>query len=400
MPRYLFRLTSPYTGEIFDHVIEASSVDEAKKKILKTVVHDPKDVRLTFKVEETFIIAGPYPLVGVIPTPYIPMPEEKVKEAKWLKGALGREVPLAIGSEPVGPPKLEAVKKDSLTWFVFSRPIRSKAIRFLTRYPKFEYAGKEWGPYEPGQIEDGLTWEKAKDLVKATYEVVKPLPDRPFYKPGDEITVSEPEDIEWAKKMASLGYLKLVLPPVAEWLYPTYEDKVSYAFDIFTPIYERARSIARAGNVEDAILYLVEWSQGIPLDYLCQILGIGYYKAWRTIAENAQLRPEEIKKIRKNFLEHATLERWMPELKEEIANKLVLPKKEPKLIVTQWHDRIIVLPTKIKTTEEVLEEIKRIMAETLKKYPVMTKEEEEKYRRNIRWWLTKQNYVRLTYWLY
>lgn len=413
MPTYLVRLYSPYTLKTFAIRVDAPTAEMAKQEILYQKVKLPDGtVKLVPKVlrdpDGYEFEAEPHYVISVAPVAVIPKPpyelmsEEEIKEAEWLKPAIITE-PLAKGSTPVGSPKLETEIPDSLTTMFFSQEVRSKAIRFLDYCPEFKVGIKTYGPYKPGDKEYNLPWSKAKELCTIKYRVLKSPPLTPLIDPkgkalreGEEVSYSEPDELLWAKKQVQLGNLQQITTPIAEWLYPEYKTKVKYKIDIFTKFLEEAKRLRRTDKIKEAVLYLVEHTMGIPLDYVAQILDLGYWTTWRAVAELARPTDIQIKKLTTTLDETATLERWTTGEKEEIIIQLKAP-KEPKIGIGYWLNRIILYPLKPKPEEELMKELKRIL--TLEGYPTLTREEEEALRKQLHEYWSKKQRESLVYYL-
>jgi hypothetical protein len=393
MSTYIVKLYSGYAQKTFGIRVTALTAEMAKQKLIGKVVTDPWGYEFT--VEE-YDIVGVVPYEPPRPPPYRLMPEERVLEAEWLKKAIVPEEGLAFGSEPVGPPKLETEVPNLLTTIFFSREVKSKAIRFLEDY-KFKYMGKDY-EYRRGDIEDALPWSKARELCAVKFRASKWLvtPTGIGIREGEEVVLSDPEDLAWAKLQVSKGNLEQITEPVAEWLYPEYKAKVKYKFDIYTKFLQHARAIRKAGRIDEAITYLIDYTLGIPMDYIPQILEIGYWTCWRAVA--AQARPTEtaLKRVSETLTETATLERWTKGQEEEIITQLKAP-KEPKIGLGYWHDRLICYPLKRKSWLELLAELKHIL--TLEGYPTLSKEEEEAVEKQIREYYEMKARERLTYWI-
>jgi hypothetical protein len=398
MTTYLVRLYSPYSLKTIVKRIDALTAEDAKRKVIGTVVVDPDGYE--FEVEPYYIVSVA-PIKAIPPPPYKLMPEERVKEAEWLKGAIVPEEGLALGSEPVGPPKLETDVPDTYTTLFFSREVKSKAIRFLED-AKFKYMGRDY-EFKRGDITDTLPWAKARELCSIKFRVLKSPPLAPLIdlkgralKEGEEVVYSDPEDLSWAKLQVAKGNMQQITEPVAEWLYPEYKTKVKYKIDIYTKFLQEAKRMRRADKIKEAILYLIEHSQGIPMDYIPQILSIGYWTCWRAVAELARPTEVMIKRLTEQLDEAASLEKWTKGQEEEIIIQLKAP-KEPKIGLGYWHDRLICYPLKPKSWLELLAELKRIL--TLEGYPTLTKEEEEALAKQMKEYYEKKARERLTYWV-
>jgi hypothetical protein len=399
MPTYLVRLYSPYTLKPFAKRIDAPTAEEAKKKVVGSIIRDPDGYE--FQVEPYYIISVA-PITVFPKPPYELMDEEEVKEAEWLKGAIITE-PLAKGSTPVGSPKLETEIPNSFTTVFFGQEVKSRSIRFLEDYPKFKVGIKEYGPYKRGDVEHKLPWSKAKELCAVKFRVLKSPPLTPLIDPtgralreGEEVTYSEPEHLAWAKLQVQKGNLQQITEPVAEWLYPEYKTKVRYKIDIFTKFLEEAKRMRRADKIKEAVEYLITYSMGIPLEYLAQILDIGYWTAWRAVAELARPTETMLKRLMETLDETASLEKWTKGQEEEIILTLKTP-KEPKIGLGYWHNRVICYPLKPLPETALLNELKRIL--TLEGYPTLSKEEEEALEKQMREYYEKKARERLTYWL-
>jgi hypothetical protein len=398
MPTYLVKIYSGYALKTFGIRVTAPTAEMAKQKILGKVVTDPWGYEF---VVEPYDIVSVTPIEVVPRPPYILMPEERAKEAEWLKGAIVPEEGLALGSEPVGPPKLETDVPDTYTTLFFSREVKSKAIRFLED-TKFKYMGRDY-EFKRGDITDALPWTKARELCSIKFRVLKSPPLTPLIDPkgralkeGEEVVYSDPEDLAWAKLQVQKGNMQQITEPVAEWLYPEYKTKVKYKIDIYTKFLEEAKRMRRADKIKEAILYLIEYSQGIPMDYIPQILSIGYWTCWRAVAELARPTEVMIKKLMEQLDEAASLEKWTKGREEEIIIQLKAP-KEPKIGLGYWHDRLICYPLKPKSWLELLAELKRIL--TLEGYPTLTKQEEEALAKQMKEYYEKKARERLTYWV-
>jgi hypothetical protein len=399
MPTYLVRLYSPYTLKPFAKRIDAPTAEEAKKKVIGTVIRDPDGYE--FQVEPYYIISVA-PIVTFPKPPYELMDEEDVKEAEWLKGAIITE-PLAKGSTPVGSPKLETEIPDSFTTIFFGQEVKSRSIRFLEDYPAFKVGIKEYGPYRKGDVEHKLPWTKAKELCQIKFKVLKSPPLTPLIDPtgralkeGEEVIYFEPEHLAWAKLQTLKGNLQQITEPVAEWLYPEYKTKVRYRIDIFSKFLEEAKRMRRADKIKEAVEYLITYSMGIPLDYIAQILNLGYWTAWRAVAELARPAETLLKKIMETLDETATLEKWTKGQEEEIIITLKTP-KEPKVGLGYWHDKVICYPLKPLPEAALLQELKRIL--TLEGYPKLTPEEEAELAKQMKEYYMKKSRERLTYWI-
>jgi len=397
MPVYAVRLYSPFTLKTFVLRVEAPTAELARKKIIgKTITQDGYE----FDVEDHYIISVA-PVKFFPPPPYELMPEEKVKEADWIKGAIVPEEGLARGSEPVGPPKLETDVPNLYTTVFFSREVKSKAIRFLED-TKFRFMGRDY-EYRRGDVEDALPWSKARELCAIKFRVLKSPPLTPLIDPkgrslkeGEEIVYSDPEELTWAKLQVAKGNLQQITEPVAEWLYPEYKTKVKYKIDIYTKFLQQAKALRKTDKIKEAILYLIEHTQGIPLDYIPQILGLGYWTCWRAVAELARPAEVMIKRLMEQLDEAASLEKWTKGQEEEIVIQFKAP-KEPKIGLGYWHDRLICYPLKPKSWRELLDELKRIL--TLEQYPTLTREEEEELAKQMKEYVEKKARERLTYWI-
>jgi hypothetical protein len=398
MTTYLVRLYSPYSLKTFAKRIDALTAEDAKRKVIGTVVIDPDGYE--FEVESYYIVSVA-PIKATPPPPYKLMPEERVKEADWLKGAIVPEEGLAFGSEPVGPPKFETDVLNMYTTVFFSREVKSKAVRFLED-TKFKFMGRDY-EYKRGDVEDALPWSKAKELCAVKFRVLKspllaPLidPKGRSLKEGEEIVYSEPEELAWAKLQVVKGNLQQLTEPVAEWLYPEYKTRVKYKIDIYTKFLQQAKALRKADKIKEAIMYLIEHTQGIPLDYIPQILNLGYWTTWRAVAELARPTEAMIKRLMEQLDEAASLEKWTKGQEEEIVIQLKAP-KEPKIGLGYWHDRLICYPLKPKTWLELLAELKRILS--LEGYPTLSKEEEEALAKQMKEYYDKKARERLTYWV-
>jgi hypothetical protein len=177
---------------------------------------------------------------------------------------------------------------------------------------------------------------------------------------------------------------------------PTFTDTLYFRFDIFTKFLEEARRIAKT-DITRAIEYLVNHAPGINMRTLADALGIGYWTAWRKVAELA--RPDEVrlKEIMKLLDETAPLEKWTETQKEEIILQLRTPKTPKISYGPTWRGTITLWPIKWKKEEELLEELKRIL--TLEGYPTLTKEEEEEIRKRLHQYWQQKARERLTYWI-
>jgi hypothetical protein len=396
---YLVRLYSPYTLKTFAKRVDATSQEEAKKKVVGTIVVDPDGNE--FMVEEYYVITVA-PIAAFPKPPYDLMDEEEVKEAEWLKDAIVTE-PLAKGSTPVGSPKLETEIPDALTWIIFGQEVKSRSVRFLEDYPKFKIGIREYGPYRRGDVEHKLPWKTARLLCAVKFRVLKSPLLSPLIDPtgkalmeGEEVYYSEPEHLSWAKLQVLKGNLEQITEPVAEWLYPEYKTKIKYRVRIHTKFLEEAKRIRKSGKIKEAVEYLINYSMGIPLAYIAQILNLGYWTTWRAVAELARPTEVQLKRIMETLDETATLEKWTKGQEEEIVITLKAP-KEPKVGLGYWHDKVVCYPLKPLPETALLQELKRIL--TLEGYPILSKEEEEALAKQMHEYYEKKARERITYWI-
>lgn len=398
MPTYLVRLYSPFTVKTFALRVEAPTVAEAKKQLIGKTIIDPTS-SLEFDVEEHHIISVVPVVVYPLP-PYPLMSEDEVKKAEWLKGAIIDETrPIPKGGTPVGSPRLASVLPDTFTSLFFEQEVRSKCIRFLEPYT-MKILGKEYH-YNPGDIECGLTWAQARELCAIKFKVLKSPPFTPLMDPkgrtlkeGEEVTYSDPEDLEWAKLQVARGNMQQLTSPIAEWAYPEARTKVRYKIDIFSKFYYEAKRKARADKIKEAILYLVQYAPGLTVREIAEILEIGYWTAYRIIKSLAH--PAAAKQIEAEAEEYSTLEEWLPAQLAEIKKQP--PTFTPQILIgPKRRGQLTIYPVKHLKEEEVWQELKRIL--TLEGYPAMTPEEEESLRKQLHeYWQRKQR-ERLTYYL-
>ena len=76
MTTYLVRLYSPYSLKTIVKRIDALTAEDAKRKVIGTVVVDPDGYE--FEVEPYYIVSVA-PIKAIPPPPYKLMPEERVK---------------------------------------------------------------------------------------------------------------------------------------------------------------------------------------------------------------------------------------------------------------------------------------------------------------------------------
>jgi len=131
MTDYILTLYCPYDLSEFSIHTEAPTEEAARKQTIGRTVtclqaHD-------FDVEDYNIISI-YPYKPFPVPPYKLMPEEKVKEAKWLKGAIVSE-PLPLGAQRKPETTIEPLPPiiDGLTTFLWEQRVSSP-----------EYPDQEW----------------------------------------------------------------------------------------------------------------------------------------------------------------------------------------------------------------------------------------------------------------
>jgi len=342
--------------------IEAPTEELAKKKIIGMEVTCPKGH--TFKIEPIFITRI-YPKKPIPTPPYKLMPEESVKEADWLRGAIVEE-PLPLGAHPKGSPKLATIIKNALTTLIYEQPIESRAIRFKEYYAPFtiKIRGKEvkYGPFKTGDV------------------VVLP--------------------IETAKKIVAAGFAEWAYP------YPEYKWSIKYPRHVFTKFFEEARRMSKAGKICEAAYYLIQHCPGVTVRMVADVLERGYWTIYRCIA--GMIHPGELKKFSEEVKEQAKLEKWSPsELSETekaisqlryVFEKEKKPSKPPKVLLgRKWRGQYTLYPVIHKTEDELLAELKRIL--TLEGYPKMTPEEEEEMRKQLHRYEEEKLKESIMYWL-
>lgn len=350
---YYVYLYCPYSSrfEEFSVAIEAPTEELAKKKVIgKTVTCAGHE----FDVEEQFI-THIYP-AQLFPKPtYKLMPEKRVKEARFLKGAIVDE-PLPLGARVKGGPKLATTLKNSVTTLIYEQPIESKAIQFLENYDAFtvKVRGKKvtYGPYFRGDIVY-LPVKKAEELVKAEFA-------------------------RWA------------------YPYPEYKWQIRYRRDIFTKFYEEARRMSRAGKIKEATLYLITYCPGVTVRMIADILKRGYWTIYRIVA--TFVHPRYLEQLSKEVTEQAKLEEWsegqLEETEKAITHLRYLFEKEkkpptPKVVIGPlWRGQATLYPIKHKTEKELLAELRRIL--TLERYKPTEdewREMEKQMKRQTEAWL-------------
>jgi len=337
--------------------IEAPTEELARDKIKGRTVTCPLAGH-TFEVEP-FFITHVYP-AKIFPAPsYKLMPEETVKESKWLKGSIVEE-PLPLGAYAKGSPKLATTIKNSVVSLIYDQPVESSAIQFVENYPKFtmKVHGKdvEYGPFGKGDIV-ALGRKKAEELVKAGF---------------------------------------------ARWAYPhpEYKWRIKYRRDVFTKFYEEARRLARMGKISEAVSYLIAHSPGVTVRMIADVLDRNYWPIYREVAKLAD--PTKIEALRKEVKEQAKIEAWLPEdlneteqiLREEEAKSAKLPQI---VFGPLWRGQVTLYPLKHKTETELLTELKRIL--TLEGYPTMSTEEEQLMREQLKKVSEQQQKQNILYWL-
>ncbi|RLG02831.1 MAG: hypothetical protein DRN54_03915 [Thaumarchaeota archaeon] len=303
MPTYLVSLYCPYCLEVFDIEVKAPTAEHAKEKAVGMKVTCPKCGE-EFEIQENFLISA-YPLkIPRLVLPYKPLPEEKAKELKWLKGAIVEE-PLPIGAKPVGSPRLVTTIPDQLTTLIYEQEVKSP-----------EYPEKTW--------------------------------------------------------------------------------KIKYTRSIYTKFLEEARRMARANKIPEAVLYLVEHCPGITVRQIADVLGIGYWTAYREVAKQAYPTKEQEKTLEKALEEAQKHKPLAPAELEEIKKTFLKPKPAKIIIGGLWRGQLTLYPIKPKTEEELLAELKRILdlegyMPTPEEWEQM-KKQIEKHREawlksSIQWWI-------------
>lgn len=158
----------------------------------------------------------------------------------------------------------------------------------------------------------------------------------------------------------------------------------SYPRHVFTKFYEQAKRMSQAGKICDAAFYLICYSPGITIRMIADILMRGYWVIYRCIAP--LVSAEQLRKLGAEVEEQSKLEKWMPKEFEETIRRIELEKTVPKLpkvvLGPKWRGQYTCYPFEHKTEDELLAELKRIL--TLEGYPVLTPEEEEEMRAQLR----------------
>jgi hypothetical protein len=237
MPTFLVRLYSPFTLKTFALRVEAPTAELAEKKILGKTVADPDGYQ--FDVEDYYIISvAP---VKVLPAPpYELMPEERVKEARWLKGAIIEE-PLPKDAEPSGSPKLATVIPDAIVTLIYEQEVKSREYPERTWkikyrkdiFTKFYEEAKRMA--RQGKIEEavrylvehcpGITVRMIADILEigywTAYRAAKswmvPEAARMLEKEAAETATLEkwlPEQIKQVKEQPSTKEPKIVAGPL------------------------------------------------------------------------------------------------------------------------------------------------------------------------------------------
>jgi len=383
---------------VFEKYVDAPSIESAKKKLIGSIVADPEGYE--FEVEEDFILTVAPTKLYITP-PYKLLPEEKVKRADWLRGAIvSDDEPVPDGATPVGGLKPAAkIPQDEIFWLIYEQEIRSACIRFREPYT-LKWMERE-KTYRPGDIECDLPWSEACKLCAIKFRVVKTPPRMPLIDPrgeslkeGEEVTYSMPEELEWARRQVDQGNLRQITEPIAEWLYPDVKVKVRYRKDFWTKFVEEAKRMARIGKIREAVLYMVETHPGITTRTIADLLGISYWIAYRAV--KSWVSPQAAKELEKEAEGQATLERWLPINLEKIKKQPPAPK--PKIVLgPMWLGQYTLIPVKMMKEDDYLRELKRIL--TLEGYPTLTPEEEAEYKRKIHEYVMKKERELLTYWL-
>jgi len=352
---YIITLYCPYDLQEFTVKVDAVTEELAKKKVIGKTVTCPSGDE--FEVEEHYIVSV-YPYKPFPAPAYKLMPEERVKEAKWLKGAIVEE-PLPLGARPKGSPKLATIVRNGLATLIYEQPVESKAIQFKERYPAFTMkvrgVERRFGPYNPGDIV-ALPIKKAKELVEAGFA-------------------------EWA------------------YPYPEYKWKIKYVRHVFTKFFEEARRMSRAGKICEAVYYLIQYSPGITVRMIADILERGYWTVYRCVAE--LMHPHQLKKLSSEVAEQAKLEKWTADQLGTVKKMIMEQEKKPvkpKVVVGPlWRGQITLYPVKRKTEEELLAELKRIL--TLEGYPTLTPEEEQELKKQLQQYREEKLKESIMFWL-
>lgn len=199
-------------------------------------------------------------------------------------------------------------------------------------------------------------------LLGANVVEAKPLP-------LGAIPVGSPELSQTIKDaLTTLIYQQKVRSPK----YPEQQFHIQYTRYIFTKFMAEAQRIRQTGKIPEAILYLIEHTPGITVRMIQDILGIGYWTAYREVAKLSKPTPKQTGQALEEIEESATIERWLPQEKEErivsLSSLFEEPKTEPPKIVfgPLWRKQLTIFPIKPKTEEELLAELNRIF--TLERY--------------------------------
>ena len=205
-------------------------------------------------------------------------------------------------------------------------------------------------------------------------------------------TVVEDAPLPIGAEPVGSPYLKKIIPNALTSLiyeqkihskeYPELTFHIQFRRDIFTKFLEEAKRMARDRKISEAVKYIIEHAPGITIRMIADCLGIGYWTAYREVAELAYPTEIQMKELMKELDETATLDKWTTGQKEEVVT-IFLKEKPPKAIMRPplWRGQIPIYPIKRKTEDELLKELERIL--TLEKYKP-TPEEWEQMKQMIR----------------
>lgn len=327
LPAFIVNLYCPFDVEgTFSVTVEAATGAEALKKVVGTTRTCPRGH--TFKVEPFYIVPPAYKSPERIPIPpYEVEPIDGKPVPKWLLGArmLDEDRPLPKGSEPIGSPRLKSIGKlvpDKFVTVLYEQDVKSRAIQFRERHPK------------------------TKTIVAGREVAIE------YYNPGD---IEVLPDIQ-AKELVKRG--------IADPAYPEVTFRMEYGRDIYDVLMDEARRLFKTGASEEAVLYLIDYSPGITLQTIADILNYDYTRVSRIVAKH--LSPTDYQLT--GFLEEVEDEGMKggyyaakeARLTTELEAKTV-PRPKPRLVLgPRWRKRITVRPLKEKTEKEIIQELKRL----------------------------------------
>lgn len=149
--------------------------------------------------------------------------------------------------------------------------------------------------------------------------------------------------------------------------YPALTFHIQFGRTIHTKFIQEAKRMAKTGKIPEALLYLILHAPGVTTRMAADILGIGYWTAYRAAANMAQPTIEQQEEYLAEIEESAELGKWSPEVKERtrqgVIEELKRTTKTPRLRFShKWREQITLIPIRPLTEREMLNDLRRLVS--------------------------------------